>query len=387
MSHDETTQEHRMFRETLRRFLETYARPKYAQWESEHGIPREFWRKLGDQGFLGPEVPENYGGAGVDFHYAAIIVEEFERIGAGLSGVSLHNSIVLPYLTQFGSPYQKQQWLSPSVRGELITALAITEPGAGSDVAGLSSSAREESDHFVVNGQKTFITNGRQADLLLVAVKTDPQSVPPHRGISLLWIETATPGVSRGHNLPKIGQHSQDTCELFFDAVRVPKTHVLGVVGQGFRYLMRHLSQERLVVALQAQIVAEEIFAATLQYVRERHAFGKPIGTFQNTQFKLAELATEITMGRRFIDTLIEDHVRGLCGDFDAAMAKWRLTDTAKRVALECLQLYGGYGYMEEYPIARRLRDVLVMPIYAGTNEIMKLLIARSLGLDERVRA
>lgn len=381
MGHPYLKEEHVMFRKSLRKFLEKEAYPNYEKWEEDRIIPRSFWTKMGEQGFLCPDLDEKYGGSGVDWGFSVIINEELERVGSGLVGIGLHNDIVVPYITAYGTEDQKQRWLPQCVTGEMITAIAMTEPGTGSDLANISTTARLEGSHYVLNGQKTFITNGIHSDLIIVACKTDLKVVPKHKGVSLLLVERDSPGFSRGRKLNKVGLHCQDTAELIFEDCMVPKENLLGEEGKGFMYLMEKLQQERLVVAIAAQIAAEEMFGLTLEYVKSRQAFGKAISQFQNTQFKMAEMATEIEMGRAFLDGLIADHINGENVVTKVSMAKWKLTDMAKRIASECMQLHGGYGYMEEYEIARRYRDIPVASIYAGTNEIMKTIIAKNLGL------
>jgi acyl-CoA dehydrogenase len=344
-------------------------------------IPRSFWTKMGEQGFLCPDLDEEYGGSNVDWGYAVVINEELERVGSGLVGLGLHNDIVVPYINSFGTKEQKQRWLPRCTTGELITAIAMTEPGTGSDLANIKTTAILDGDHYVLNGQKTFITNGIQSDLIIVACKTDPKAEPKHKGVSLLVVERDTPGFTRGRKLNKVGLHCQDTAELIFEDCRVPKENLIGEEGKGFLYLMDKLQQERLVVAIAAQVAAEVMFTQTIEYVKAREAFGKPIGKFQNTQFKFAEMATDIEMGRAFLDQLIAEHIEGKDVVTKVSMAKWKLTDIAKKIATECMQLHGGYGYMEEYEIARRFRDIQVASIYAGTNEIMKTIIAKNLGL------
>jgi acyl-CoA dehydrogenase len=381
MKHPYLSEEHEIFRKSLRKFLEKEAYPFYEQWEEERMIPRSFWRKMGEQGFLVPDIDEKYGGSGVDWGYAVVINEELERVGSALVGIGLHSDIVIPYITAYGTEEQKKRWLPKCATGETITAIAMTEPGTGSDLANIKTTAKLEGDHYIVNGQKTFITNGIQSDLVLVAVKTDTQVVPKHKGVSLLVIERGTTGFSRGRKLNKVGLHSQDTAELIFEDCRVPKENLIGEEGKGFLYLMEKLQQERLLVAIGAQTASEVMFQMTLDYVKSREAFGKPISGFQNTQFKLVEMATDIEMGRAFLDQLIAEHIEGKNVVTKVSMAKWKLTDIAKKVASECMQLHGGYGYMEEYEIARRFRDIQVSSIYAGTNEIMKTIIAKNLGL------
>lgn len=381
MQHPYLREEHRIFRDTLRRFLMAEAAPYFDTWEENRCIPRSFWRQMGDQGFLCPMAPEVYGGADADFAYSVIVAEELERIGSGMVGISLHNDIVVPYLLAYGTAEQKQRWLPGCVRGDLITAIAMTEPGAGSDLAAIRTTAVRDGDSYVVNGQKTFITNGIQADLVVVACKTDPAANPPHRGVSLIVVEGDTPGFTRGRKLDKVGQHSQDTAELFFEDCRVPATHLLGAEGEGFRYLTDKLQQERLIVAIAAEVAAEESLRTTMDYVKTRQAFGQPISRFQNTRFKIAEMATQVEIGRTFLDQLIASHIAGEDVTTQVSMAKWWISDMAKQVISECMQLHGGYGYIEEYSIARRYRDIPVMTIYAGTNEIMKTIIAKRIGL------
>ncbi|PID20366.1 acyl-CoA dehydrogenase [Sporosarcina sp. P3] len=378
------TEEHEMFRESLKRMLDKEAYPYYDKWEKEKKIPREFWLKLGESGFLLPWADEKYGGLELDFSYSAILTEELEKVGVGLaSGVCLHSDIVSPYIHSHGTEEQKQKWLPKSVTGEFISAVAMTEPGAGSDLAGIRTTARKEGDFYILNGEKTFITNGLNADYVIVVCKTDTKAEPAYRGISLLVVEKGTQGFKRGKSLDKIGMHSSDTCELIFEDAKVPIENLLGEEGKGFYYLMEQLQQERLVVALQVQVEAEEMLEITIDYVKERKAFGSRIADFQNTQFKLAEMATEIDLGRTYINSLISKHIRGDDIVKEVSMAKWWISEMAKRVASECLQLHGGYGYIEEYEIARRYRDIAVTSIYAGTTEIMKGIIAKKILTEE----
>jgi acyl-CoA dehydrogenase len=374
------TEEHHMYRKSLRKMLEKEAYPYFNQWEQQRDIPREFWRKLGAHGFLCPMISEEYGGLGLDFGYSAILTEELERVGAGLaSGIALHSDIVTPYIEAYGTPEQKEKLLPKSVTGEYISAIAMTEPGAGSDLAGIQTVARREGDHFIVNGEKTFITNGIHADYVIVVCKTDSHVIPAYKGISLLIVESGTPGFKRGKKLDKIGMHSADTGELIFEDARVPVGNLLGEENRGFYYLMEKLQQERLIVALETQIEAECSLQLTIDYVKERKAFGSRISDFQNTQFKLAEMATEIELGRTYVNSLVEKHIAGEEIVKEVSMAKWWISEMAKRVVADCLQLHGGYGYMEEYEIARRYRDIPVAAIYAGTTEIMKGIIAKQL--------
>ncbi|MBL5767242.1 acyl-CoA dehydrogenase family protein [Heyndrickxia sporothermodurans] len=381
MNHLYLKDEHEIFRSSLRRFLQKECVPYYDEWEENRIVPRSFWQKMGEQGFLCPDVDESYGGYGGDWGFSVIINEELERVGSSLVGIGLHNDIVIPYLTSYGTEEQKRKWLPSCVAGETITAIAMTEPGCGSDLANMQTTAILDGDHYLLNGQKTFITNGVHADLVIVACKTNPQAVPPHKGMSLLAVERNTPGFSRGRKLNKVGLHAQDTAELIFEDCRVPKENLLGEEGKGFTYLMEKLQQERLIVAIAAQVSAERMLEITMDYVKSRKAFGKAISRFQNTQFKLVEMATDIEMGRAFLDQLIADHMGGKDIVTKVSMAKWKLTEMARNVATQCMQLHGGYGYMEEYEIARRYRDIPVASIYAGTNEIMKTIIAKNLGL------
>ncbi len=375
------SEEHELFRDSLRRFLEKEAAPYYEQWEKEREIPRAFWRKMGQQGYLVPWAESRYGGAETDFLYSVVITEELARIGASLVGIALHNDIVAPYLATYGTDEQKARWLPGCVSGETILAIAMTEPGTGSDLAAVKTTAIRDGDHYIVNGAKTFITNGILADLVVVVVRTDPDAQPPHRGLSLLVVERDTPGFTRGRKLEKMGMHSQDTAELFFDNCRVPVANRLGEEGKGFYYLMEKLQQERLIVAIQALAETEVMFEETLEYVKTRKAFGQPVGTFQHNAFKMAEMATDIALARNFLENVIRDHMAGENVVNQVSMAKWWITEMANRTAYQCQQLYGGYGYMEEYPIARHYRDLRVSAIYAGTNEIMKSIIAKNLGL------
>jgi acyl-CoA dehydrogenase len=373
-------EEHEMFRKSLQKMLEKEAYPFYNDWEHARDIPRSFWEKLGENGFLCPMVSEEYGGLGLDFGYSAILTEELERVGASLaSGIVLHSDIVTPYIEAYGTDQQKQRYLPKSVTGEWISAIAMTEPGAGSDLAGISTVAQREGDFYILNGEKTFITNGIHADYVVVVCKTDPKATPAYKGISLIIVETGMPGFTRGKKLDKIGMHAADTGELIFEDVKVPVENLLGEEGRGFYYLMEKLQQERLIVALETQIEAECCYELTMRYVKERKAFGSRIADFQNTQFKLAEIATEIDLGRTYIHSLLAKHIAGEEAVKEVSMAKWWISEMAKRVAAECLQLHGGYGYMEEYEIARRYRDIPVAAIYAGTTEIMKGIIAKQI--------
>jgi alkylation response protein AidB-like acyl-CoA dehydrogenase len=376
---------HEDFRESFRTFLAREVvgeDDRYGQWEREGLIPREVFAAAGRGGFLAMEVPEADGGAGAeDFRLNLVIGEECQRAGVGSFGlgITLHNDICLPYFLRYCTPEQRSRWLPGIVSGELITALAMTEPGIGSDLASMSTSARRDDGHYVVNGAKTFITNGINADLVITAVKTDPSE--RHRGISLIVVERGTPGFERGRNLEKIGQHGQDTAELAFADARVPAENLLGEEGSGFLYLVSNLPQERLSIAASAVAAAEAMVGWTLDYVRERRAFGQPIGSFQSARFTLAELHGEVQIARTHIDRCVLALNEGELTPEEAATAKWWCTDLQGRVADRCLQLFGGYGYMLEYPIARAYADARVTRIYGGANEIMKEIVGRSLGL------
>ncbi|MEK3799852.1 acyl-CoA dehydrogenase family protein [Peribacillus sp. FSL H8-0477] len=374
------TQEHLMFRDSLRKFLEKEAKPYAEEWEENQMVPQSFWDKMGKNGFICPWVDEEYGGLGADFAFSIILAEELGRVGGG-GGIGLHNTIVVPYIATFGTAEQKHKYLPGCVNGQIITAIAMSEPGAGSDLAQIKTTAVKKGDHYIINGEKTFISNGISANLIVVACKTDPNAIPAHKGVSLFLVEGDTPGFSRGRKLKKMGQHSQDTAELIFEDVMIPEGNLLGEEGKGFYYLMHKLQQERIMAALGAQVAAEQMLQLTIEYVKGREAFGTKISKFQNTQFKLAEIATQVQIGRTFIDDLISRHMNEEDIVTEVSMAKWWVTDMARRISADCLQLHGGYGYMDEYRISRFYRDVAVGPIYAGSNEIMKVIIAKKLGL------
>ncbi|MCZ8240038.1 MAG: acyl-CoA dehydrogenase family protein [Leptospiraceae bacterium] len=371
----EFTEEHNQFREMAKKFFETEVKPFHEEWEKAHIVPKEVWKKAGANGLLCPDVPEEYGGSGADFLYNIIIIEESSKVGNSGFFISLHNDVIAPYITTYGNEEQKKKWLPKCISGESILAVAMTEPGAGSDLKGIRTSAVDKGDHFVVNGQKTFISNGQLADLIVTAVKHDNGT------ISLLMIEEGMKGFERGRNLDKIGLKAQDTSELYFNDVIVPKENLLGKQGQGFRYLMMKLAQERLVLAVAAVEATRLVHNITLKYIKERQAFGKKIGSFQNTKFKMAEMATELEMAQVFCDQAVMTHMKGVNTTVEASMAKWYATEMQKRHTDECLQFFGGYGYMMEYPIARAYIDARIQTIYAGTTEIMKEIIGRSLGL------
>ncbi|GII04739.1 acyl-CoA dehydrogenase family protein [Planobispora takensis] len=380
MQRDLFDEEHDLFRETVREFLAREVAPHHEQWEKDGIVPREVWKKAGEIGMFGFGVPEEFGGAGItDFRYNAVIVEEIIRIGASGLGFSLHNDVMAPYFVDTTDDEQKARWLPGFASGELITAVAMTEPGAGSDLQGVRTTARREGDHYVLNGQKTFITNGINSDLVVVVAKTNPEEGA--RGISLLVVERGAEGFTRGRNLEKIGMKAQDTAELFFEDVRVPAANLLGgQEGQGFFQLMTNLPQERLSIAVAAVAAAETVLATTIEYCKSRKAFGRNIGTFQNTRFVLAELDTEVEIARHYVDKCIRALNAGQLSVVDAAKAKWWTTELQTKVIDRCLQLHGGYGYMMEYPVAKAWIDSRVQTIYGGTTEIMKEIIGRSFG-------
>jgi len=372
---------HNDFRDSVREFIRRNVVSEYERWEADGLVDRELWKQAGDAGFLGTAVPVEYGGGGEpDFRYNAVLVEEFARAGALSlsSGFGLHNDVVAPYLLELGTEEQKQRWLPGFCSGELVTAIAMTEPGAGSDLKAVRTTAVRDGDHYVLNGSKTFITNGIHADLVIVVAKTDPAAGA--RGISLLVVERGMPGFRRGRNLAKVGMHSQDTAELVFEDVRVPAANLLGEENKGFGYLMRNLPQERLSIAVVAVAAAQAALEWTVQYCRERKAFGQEIGRFQNSRFQLAEMATEIEIAQTYVDRAVLELNAGTLSPVDAAKAKWWTTELMKRTADRCLQLHGGYGYMDEYPISRFWRDARIHTIFGGTTEIMKEIIGRDLG-------
>jgi len=372
--------EHEAFRAMVRDFLAKEVAPHHASWEEAGIVDRAVWLKAGEQGLLGMDVPAEYGGGDVkDFRYNAILSAEIARVGASGLGFPLHNDVVAPYLLELTTDEQKQRWLPGFVSGELITAIAMTEPGAGSDLQGLQTSARRDGDEWVLNGSKTFITNGINADLVIVVARTDPDAGA--RGFSLLVVERGMAGFERGRNLAKVGLKAQDTAELFFDDVRVPAANLLGTEGHGFFHLMANLPQERLSIAAVAVAAARQILDLTVDYAKGRTAFGRPIGKFQNTRFELAELHTEVTIAETYLEKAIVEHNAGRFTVEDAAMAKWWTTELQKRVVDRCLQLHGGYGYMLEYPVAKAFLDSRIQTIYGGTTEIMKEIVGRSLGL------
>ena len=372
--------DHEAFRDAARSFMAKHVAPFHADWERAGIVDRGVWLEAGAQGLLGTDVPEQYGGGGVaDFRYNCVVSEEVTRAGGSGLGFTLHNDVMAPYLLDLTTEEQKDRWLPPFVRGEMITAIAMTEPGAGSDLQGLRTVARRDGSDWVLSGSKTFITNGIHADLVLVVARTDPGA--GSRGFSLLAVERGMPGFERGRNLDKVGLKAQDTAELFFDEVRVPAENLVGTEGGGFVHLMEKLPQERLSIAVVAVAATETVFALTLEHCKSRTAFGTPIGSFQHNRFLLAEMATELEVARTFLDKAVLEHNAGRLSVQDAAMAKWWTTELQKRVVDSCVQLHGGYGYMLEHPVARAYVDARVQTIYGGTTEVMKEIIGRSLGV------
>jgi alkylation response protein AidB-like acyl-CoA dehydrogenase len=373
------TEEHDLYRAAAREFFEKEVEPFHDDWEAAGSVPRELWEHAGAQGHLAHTVPEEFGGPGVDdFRFPAILTEEQGRVLASGPGFGVHSDIVVPYLTSIASEAQKHHWLPGMVAGTTIGAIAMTEPGTGSDLAGIRTKAVKDGDDYILNGTKTFITNGQLADLVIVVART---SDDPHRGLSLLVVERGMEGFERGRNLDKIGLKAQDTSELFFNDVRVPAANLLGQEGAGFFYLVQNLPQERLIIAVMAVAAVKRAFEITMEYVKERTAFGRPIGSFQNSRFTMAEIATELEIAQVFLDRCIVELNEGRLTADVAAMAKWWTTELQVKVMDRCLQLHGGYGYMKEYPISRMFADSRVQTIYGGTTEIMKELIGRSLGL------
>lgn len=370
-------EEHRAFRETARRFIEAEIAPYHAHWEHEGQVPRELWRKAGEAGLLGCSIPEAYGGAGADALFNFALVEEVAASGFTGPAFAVHNEMVMPYILAFGTEEQKRKYLPPMVRGELIGAIGMTEPQAGSDLKGMRTRAVREGDHYVINGQKTFISNGQICDVLVLACKTDPEA--RSGGISLFIVETDSPGFVRGKRLEKLGLKAQDTSELFFDNLRVPASALLGEENGGFKMLMRNLAQERLTQAVRSAAVVETVLQWTVDYVRERKMFNQTLADFQNTQFKLAEIKTEVSVGRVFVDRCIQQFMEGTLDGTDAAMVKMWLSELHGRVVDQCLQMFGGWGYMWEYPIARAYADARITRIAGGSIETMKSIIGRAL--------
>ncbi|MFF5263130.1 acyl-CoA dehydrogenase family protein [Actinomadura viridis] len=380
MAREIFTEEHEAFRDMVRSFIEKEIAPYHEQWERDGIVSRDVWLAAGRQGLLGIEVPEEYGGGGQsDYRYYVVMNEEFARANVSGPGFSVHNDINGAYLLKLCNEEQKRRWLPGYCSGEIITGIAMTEPAAGSDLQGIKTTAVKDGDDYILNGSKTFISNGILSDLVIVVAKTDPSAGA--KGVSLLVVERGMEGFERGRNLDKVGMHAQDTAELFFDNVRVPKANLLGEEGMGFIYLMQNLARERLSIGVTAQTGAEAAFEQTLEYCKTREAFGRPIGKFQHNRFTLAEMKTELTVTRAFTDECIAKESRGELSAEEAAMLKYWNTELLKRVVDRCVQLHGGYGYMTEYPIAKAYQDVRIQTIFGGTTEIMKEIIGRSLGV------
>lgn len=371
------TADHESFRDSVRRFVETELVPHHSDWEDDQIVPREIWRRAGEMGMLCPNVPEEYGGLGADWLYNVVVIEELARAGITGPGFMIHSEMCAPYILAWGSEAVKRKWLPKMVSGEVIGALGLTEPGAGSDAKAIQTRAVRDGDHYVINGQKIYISNGQLCDVIVLACKTDPAAGA--KGVSLIVVETDTPGFARGRNLKKIGLKAQDTSELFFAAVRVPVDNRLGAEGAGFSMMMTKLAQERLTQAVRSACVAEQSISWTVDYTRERKAFGKTIGDFQNTQFVLAGLDAETTAARVFTDWCIERFMAGILSPVDAARVKLIVTDLHCKVVDQCLQFFGGYGYMTEYPIARAYIDARITRIAGGAAEVMKQIIGREM--------
>ncbi len=372
--------EHNVFRESFQQFIAAEITPHIDEWEEAHLAPRSIFEKMGENGFLCPWLPEEYGGSETDFIFSAIMTEELAKAGAVAIASPLHSDITAPYVYHLGTDEQKTKWLPRFASGETLLAIAATEPNAGSDVAGFQTRAEKDGDEYVLNGSKTFISLGQLADLIIVVTRTD-KDAPPHKGLSLFLVEGNTPGFSRGKKLNKMGAHAQDTSELFFDNCRIPAANLLGELGKGFYYFMHHLQQERLICSLMAQAMAEAMLEITIEYTRNRKVGGVPVQSFQANAFTIAEMATEIELGRTLIDSLTLTHSKGEDVSLKVTMAKAWIPEMTNRVAYKSLQLHGGYGYMEEYPICRFTRDARVITIFAGTTEVMKHIISKSLKL------
>ncbi len=372
--------EHEQFRDMVRGFIARHVTPYHAQWETDGVVSRDVWLAAGEAGLLGIDIDAKYGGGGTDdYRYYLIFNEEMARAGATGPGFAVHNDINGQYFRRLCTPGQRERWLPGYCSGQAITAIAMTEPEAGSDLQGIRTTAVRRGDHYLLNGSKTFISNGQLADLVIVVARTDPQA--GYRGISLLVVERGMPGFERGRNLDKIGLHAQDTSELFFHDVEVPDANLLGDEGGGFIALMQNLPRERLAIGATALAAAEHVFGQTLEYCRQRQAFGRPIGRFQHTRFVLAEMATELAVARAFTDKAVMEHNAGRLDAEDGAMVKWWDTELCNRIVDRCVQLFGGYGYMREYPVARAYADSRVQTIFGGTTEIMKEIIGRGLRL------
>lgn len=371
--------EYELFRDNVRRLLQTEFLPHYEKWEKESWMPNEFWRKLGENGLLCVDQAEEHGGAGVPFQYSMLILEEMSRLGLTslATGVSVHSDICAPYIQHLGTEAQRQQWIPKLASGECVAGIGMTEPGAGSDLAAIRTSAIKQGDHYLLNGSKTFISNGQHAGLIILAAKTDPTAGA--KGVSLFLVDTTLPGFSKGKKLEKIGLHSQDTSELFFDNVKLPLDALLGEEGKGFAYMMQELPRERLNIGVIGVYASEGNLERTIEYVKERKAFGAPLAQLQNTRFSLATCKTDIEVHKAFLNQCIANYTEGKLDVPTAAMAKLACTELQGRVADACLQMHGGYGYMCEYPVSRAFVDARIQRIYGGASEIMKEVIARSL--------
>ncbi len=380
MERDIFTEEHAAFRDLARSFIAKEIAPHHEQWERDGMVSRDVWLAAGRTGLLGIEIDEKYGGGGLqDYRYYLILGEELARTGMHGPGFGVHNDIIGPYLQRLCTPEQCERWLPGYCSGEIITAIAMSEPGAGSDLQGIRTTAVRDGDHYILNGQKTFISNGQLCDLVIVVARTDPEA--GYRGISLFAVERGMDGFERGRNLDKVGMHAQDTSELFFSDVRVPAGNLLGEEGGGFIALMQNLPRERVAIGTAALAGAEGTFEQTLEYCKQRQAFGRPIGKFQHNRFVLAEMATELAVARAFTDRCVTEHNAGRLSTEEASMLKWWDTELCNKVIDRCVQLYGGYGYMREYPVARAYADGRAQTIFGGTTEIMKEIIGRGLGV------
>lgn len=372
--------EHLLFKQSIREFLAKEAVPFYDQWENEGGIPCSFWKKIGDNGFLCPWLDVEFGGLGADFGYSVVLAEELERVGSALGGISIHSDVVAPYIATFGTIDQKQRYLPKFITGEMISAFAFTEPGMGSEIADIQTTAINKDGYYIVNGAKTFVINGFTADFMIVACKTDLNAVSSQDGISLLLIDKDTPGFSRGRKLGNAGQGSSDTAELFFDDALVPVGNLLGEEGKGFSYIMQKLQQEKLMCAIGSLIAAKDMLHLTMNFIKGQKAFDKKISKFKNAQFTIAEIATDIQLGRTFVDGLICKHMTGENIITEVSMAKYWITEMSKRISEKCMQLHDGYGYMEDDKITRRHRNIPLSKFFTGTDETVKILIAKNIG-------
>lgn len=371
--------DHEHFRQQFRKFLNKEVVPYLDQWEKDCIVSKEVWLKAGENGFLCPWLPEDYGGSGVDFLYSVVMIEELAGIGNNGFALGMHNDVVVPYIWHFGTEEQKKKYLPGCVTGEYITAIGMTEPDAGSDLQGIRSTAVKDGDDYIINGQKTFISNGIINNLVVLVTKTDTKIEPKYKGISLFLVEGNNPGYTRGRKLEKMGMHGQDTAELIFEDCRVPKSALLGGEGNGFKVLTKELQQERLVIALGAAATMHRVLAQTKEYINTRKAFGRLISDFQNTRFKMAEMYTIAEMSQVFIDRLIEEHVASRNVDTETSMAKYYVCESLKTIVDGCLQFFGGYGYMEEYPICKAYRDARILTIFGGSTEIMKEIVSKNL--------